>query len=288
MIHLRLAGGLGNQLFQYAAGRALALRRGTGLVLDTRDLGRGGPAHSVYGLHHFAIDARIGSDADLPPHRTRLLAHALWRRLGRSPRFLREHGLGLNPAVLSAPDNTYLHGYFQSEAYFADAIPALRRDLTIITPPSPENADWLARIAADNASVSLHLRRGDYVSDSKGAATHGTCDAAHYRRAIAALTERTGTQPSLYIFSDDPDWARANLDLGLPMQVPGHNGPDVPHEDLRLMSACRHHIIANSTFSWWGAWLDPRPDAVTIAPRRWFADPALSNPDILPARWVAV
>ncbi|MBU9698238.1 alpha-1,2-fucosyltransferase [Rhodobacteraceae bacterium HSP-20] len=288
MIHVRLAGGLGNQLFQYAAGRALALRRGTGLLLDTRELGRGGPAHSVYGLHHFAIEARIARDADLPPDRSRPLAHLLWRRFGRNPRFLRERGLGLNSAVLDAPDGTYLHGYFQSEAYFSDALPALRHELSIVTAPSAENAGWLARIAADGDAVSLHMRRGDYVSDAKGATTHGTCDAAHYRRAIAALTERTGRTPSLYVFSDDPDWVRTNLDLGLPMHVPGHNGPDVPHEDLRLMSACRHHIIANSTFSWWAAWLDPRPDAITIAPRRWFANPSLSNPDILPARWIAV
>ena len=288
MIQVRLLGGLGNQLFQYATARALALRRGTGLVLDLRSLGRKGPAHSVYGLHHFAIAARIGSDAELPPDRSRPLAHALWRLgLGR-PRFLRERGLGVNPAVLAAPDDSYLHGYFQSERYFADALPALRQELRIVTPPSPENARWLDRIAADDRAVSLHLRRGDYVSQAKGSATHGTCDADYYRRGLAEIARRTGLEPRVHVFSDDPAWARDNLALGVETLVLGHNGPDQPHEDLRLMAACRHHVIANSTFSWWGGWLDPRPEKLVVAPQRWFASDRMHNPDILPESWISL
>lgn len=288
MIQVHLAGGLGNQLFQYAAGRALALRHDTDLLLDTRSLGRKGPAHSVFGLHHFAIKARIGTAAELPPDRSRRLAYSLWRGFGRAPQFLRERGLGLNRGVLTAPDGTYLHGYFQSESYFADATHRLRQDLAFADPPKGKNTDWLTRIAADETAVSLHVRRGDYVADAKSLRSQGICDAAYYRRAVAALTAQSGKRHVFHVFSDDPEWARANLKLGAEMIVLSHNGPDTPHEDLRLMAACHHHIIANSTFSWWGAWLDPRPDAITVAPAQWFANPTLSNPDILPARWLSV
>jgi hypothetical protein len=288
MIYVRLFGGLGNQLFQYASARAVALRRGVALGMDLRDLG-GRAAHITYGLQHFAIRAEVDPPG-LPPGKAgHPMAYALWRAgLWRGPRFLREKGLGVNRAVLEAPDETYLHGYFQSEAYFADAIAQIRSELAIITPPSAENSDWLARIAADPQSVSVHLRRGDYVSAAKGSATHGTCDEAYYRNGLSRIADRTGIMPRAYVFSDDPAWAAANLSLGVETLVVGHNGPLQHYEDLRLMAACRHHVIANSTFSWWGGWLDAKADRIVVAPARWFATPDLVNPDILPPDWIAL
>jgi hypothetical protein len=191
----------------------------------------------------------------------------------------------VNPAVLHATDGTYLHGYFQSESYFADHDPQIRRELRVTTPPDAQNAEWLDRIQNDPLAVSVHLRRGDYVAVAKAGHTHGTCDAAYYSRAIAYLCDRVIT-PRAYVFSDDPEWVRAHLHLDVEMEVVSHNGPNAHFEDLRLMSACRHHIIANSTFSWWGAWLDARRDKTVIAPQRWFATDRLVNPDILPSDWV--
>ncbi len=288
MIYVRLLGGLGNQLFQYASARAVALRRGVGLGLDLRELG-GRAAHITYGLNHFAIKAEV-DPAGLPPTKAgNPVGYALWRAgMWRGPRFLRERGLGVNPAVMAAEDGTYLHGYFQSETYFADVIDQIRAELTITTPPSAENAAWLARIAADAQAVSVHLRRGDYVSAAKGSATHGTCDEAYYRAGLARIAEATGMVPRAYVFSDDPGWAAANLSLGVETLVVGHNGPLQHYEDLRLMAACRHHVIANSTFSWWGGWLDHKADRIVIAPARWFASDDLVNPDILPADWIAL
>lgn len=286
MIWIRLFGGLGNQLFQYATARALSLSLGTTLALDRRYLGSP-DTHFAYALNHFAIVADVDPPR-LPPHRSsNPMAHALWRMgIWPGPRFLREHGLGLNQSVLSARDGTYLHGYFQSARYFDDHLATLQQDLRIITPPSTENAEWLDRIAADEGSVSVHLRRGDYVSAPKGGATHGTCDEFYYRRALAQIAARTGIAPTAYVFSDDPAWAREHLSLGPETVVIGHNGPLQHYEDLRLMSACRHHVIANSTFSWWGAWLDHRPTATVVAPARWFASDGLANPDILPDGWL--
>lgn len=285
-IVVRLIGGLGNQMFQYAAARAAALRTGSDLVLDTRAYDRGGP--TAYALHRFRIDAHIGSAAELPPGRDRPLRYAAWRQFGRSPRFVRERGLGFNPNILNPGDDVYLHGYFQSERYFADFANRIRQDLEFVAPPNGENTRWLDAIRAEEHAVSLHVRRGDYVSDTKSQGAHGTCSAGYYASAFAHLRAAVGGRLALFVFSDDPDWAEANLSFNAPMHVARHNGRSTAHEDLRLMAACRHHIIANSTLSWWGAWLDALPDKIVVAPERWFADPELSNPDIVPPGWKQV
>ena len=286
MIYVRLLGGLGNQLFQYATARAIALRNGTSVGLDLRSLPPS-PHHLSYALNHFAVQAEIAPPR-LPPDRTEPLRYLIWRARLRSPRFLRERGLHVNLPVLRAPDDTYLHGYFQSETYFADHLQQLRQELRIVTPPDLRNSEWLDRIKGDPQSVSVHIRRGDYIAVGKARKTHGACDAAYYRRAIAHLRAVTGGFLRAYVFSDDPAWVQVNLRLDAEMEVVGHNGPTAHYEDLRLMSACRHHIIANSTFSWWGAWLDDRQDKAVIAPQRWFASGSPVNPDILPRDWVRI
>ena len=286
MIYVRLLGGLGNQLFQYAAARALALRNGSSVGLDLRSLPPP-PHHLSYALHHFAVQAET-EPPGLPPERTTPLRYMIWRTGLGSPHFLRERGLHVNLPVLRASDDTYLHGYFQSESYFADHLKQLRQELRIVTPPDLRNSEWLERITGDPQSLSVHIRRGDYVAVGKASNTHGTCDAAYYSRAITHLRMMTGGDVRAYVFSDDPAWVKANLSLDAEMEVVGHNGPTAHYEDLRLMSACRYHIIANSTFSWWGAWLDDRQDKAVIAPQRWFATNGPSNPDILPADWVRV
>lgn len=288
MIYVRLYGGLGNQLFQYATARAVALRLGVGLGMDCRYLD-GKPAHMRFALGPFAIEAECDPTGLPPDSRRQPLRYELWR-IGHwsSPRFLRERGLGLNNDVMQAQDGSYLHGYFQTDRYFSDYAEQVRAELRITQPPAGENPVWVDRIAADDRAVSVHLRRGDYLQWAKAEGTHGICDEAYYRKALAEIAERTGIEPRAYVFSDDPDWARANLSLGVETVVAGHNGILQAHEDLRLMALCRHHVIANSTFSWWGAWLDGSPAAVTVAPSRWFASEAIQNPDILPGGWIRI
>ncbi|MFY0693321.1 MAG: alpha-1,2-fucosyltransferase [Paracoccaceae bacterium] len=284
MIIARIFGGLGNQLFQYATARAAAMRAGVPLALDVREANRQLP-HQRFALDHFDIKARIAQPQDLPPDRTQRLRYALWRYLGGAPRFTRENGLGLNAEILGIGDGHYLHGYFQTEKYFADVAQALRRELRIITPPSDENRAAMELIRS-GPSVSVHLRRGDYVTSQKGAATHGTCDAAYYTRALAHIAQASQSAPRAFVFSDDPDWARDNLELGVETHVFGQNGPEQHYEDLRLMSACEHNVIANSTFSWWGAWLNGSETGLVVAPKNWYANPKLQNPDIIPERWI--
>ncbi len=283
MIQVRLFGGLGNQLFQYAAGRALALRVGTELALDLRALD-GWVSHAVYGLEAFAIKARVSGVA-LPPVRGGL-AYALWRAgLTKGPRLLREARSGFDARVLAAPDDSYLHGYFQSEAYFADQAAPLREELRHRSAAKGEGAVWLARIRQDGRAVSLHVRRGDYLAEAD---RQGICDAGYYARALQAVADAAGITPRVYVFSDDPVWAARNLSFGLETHVVSQGGSEDPAEDLRLMSACRHHIIANSTFSWWGAWLNPAAEKVVVAPARWTQRDGAVERGICPAGWLRV
>lgn len=285
MILMTLIGGLGNQMFQYAAGRSLALATGQDLVLDRRHYRRA--REHGYGLDVFRLADRSVPEEDLPPFRAEQpLAHLVWKLSGRGPKPLRESGPAYDPRVAHVTGSVWLEGYFQSERYFAQHEAQIRDELTFRMPPDPENARWLSQIKDEPRAVSLHVRRGDYVQNAKFAARHGTCTPDYYASALEYVAAQMGEEPVLYAFSDDPNWVRDNLDLPAEIRVVGHNGPDRNYEDLRLMSSCRHHIIANSSFSWWGAWLNPHSTKIVTAPERWYADPKFENPDIWPKDWV--
>tara|TARA_R110002096_G_scaffold194020_2_gene376106 strand:- start:682 stop:1551 length:870 start_codon:yes stop_codon:yes gene_type:complete len=287
MIIVRMKGGLGNQMFQYAAGRSLALKTGLPLVLDLRHYNREhehGYALGGLGLADISYD-----EARLPPSpRDSPLAYGLWRFARRKPQLLHENGACFDPAIAAVCGPAWIEGYFQSERYFAAHTEAIRSELTPTTPLDALNARWLAKIKADPCAVSVHVRRGDYVRNLKFAAHHGTCTPNYYARALDHVARQMGAEPVIYAFSDDPDWVRNNLQLPAQIKVVGHNDASRNVEDLRLMSACRHHIIANSSFSWWAAWLNPRADKIVAAPKVWFADPAFVNPDIWAEGWARI
>ena len=276
-ITTRLFGGAGHQLFQYAAGRALADHLGCELIVDSRYVA--GSHNRADCFEHFTA-ARFVRSAALPPAKQDGMArYALWRAFGRAPRLYRERGLGFDPAFLSLPPGTYLHGYWQSERYFADIADRLRDDLRFTTSLDAANADMAARIAAAPTPVALHVRRGDYTA----AGTYAACPPDWYRAAVERLA---GDGPlTCFVFSNDPDWARANLDLGQPTVIVDLNDEATGHFDMQLMSLCTHNVIANSTFSWWGAWLNQTQGKQVIAPKNWFSKPALNNPDLCPPAW---
>jgi hypothetical protein len=186
--------------------------------------------------------------------------------------------------VLLLPDDVIVDGYWQSERYFADVADLVRREFSFKRSAGGRNAEVAAEIAACN-SVSLHVRRGDYATDPVVMAMHGVCSLDYYDRAVEYIVERV-SDPVFFLFSDDPDWVREQLKVHGSVRVVDHNGPDAGCEDLRLMGQCNHHIIANSTFSWWGAWLNLNPDKIIVAPKQWFADESLDTTDLLPASWV--
>jgi hypothetical protein len=294
MILAKLRGGLSNQMFQYAAARRLAHRHGTELRLDTSWYSNlpVGATPRTFELDHFRIRASRATPADLigtdgvRRARARDLPVALWRKIRPRFRFVAERGLAFEERILSLPDNVCLFGYWLSEKYFADIAPLIREEFTLRDPPEGENARLVAAMEAA-PSVSLHVRRGDYVHDPEIHRIHGTCSLEYYARAIDHIAHRVqGVR--FFVFSDDLKWAEAHLPLPRPAEFVRHNQGPRAHEDIRLMSHCRHHVIANSGFSWWGAWLNPRPDKIVCAPARWFADAPHDTRDVLPPSWVAL
>ena len=276
MIFARLFGGLGNQMFQYAAGQALATRLGTDLALDFRTIDDNGTRRLTD-----VFDLKIAPAPNLPPAKHQgVLPYALWRALGKNPKFRREHGLGVNPAFTQWGDNSYLHGYWQSEQYFTDIAEHIRGVFCPIPIMSAGNAAIADRIKA-SSSVSLHVRRGDYLA----LGAHGVCSEAYYNAALDQIAPQSTGTPTVFVFSDDPQWAHDNLPLPFEKVVVDINGPETDYEDLRLMSLCEHNIIANSSFSWWGAWLNKNPHKAVAAPDPWFAAKGMQNPDILPKNW---
>jgi len=287
VIITRLQGGLGNQMFQYAAGLRLATARRTALKVDLSLLdARDGRTPRSHALGCFGLSAPLASPEEAEALLAkRPIAARISHRFDRRAA-ARERHFHYDPEVARLPDDTCLEGYWQSERYFADAAAAVRREFTFASQPSARNAELAREIAARNA-VSVHVRRGDYASDPATHAAHGLCPLDYYHRAAAYVAERV-RDPFFVIFSDEPAWTRAHLDLGPGALVVDHNGASDAAEDLRLMSRCRHHVIANSTFSWWGAWLNPDPKKIVIAPTRWFADRTRDTRDLLPGGWVTL
>ena len=282
---VRLEGGLGNQLFQYATGRTIALATGRDLLLDTSAY-REDRLRS-YQLDRFAIAARPLRRRDVPS--LKLRRSRLGAILPRRSRveIVREAFPARVPVWPEAPvddaGTPYLIGYWQSERYFAPIADTIRREVRVNAAPEGRNARLLDEIAASDA-VAIHVRRGDYVSNPAATAYHGLCGLDYYRAAIRRLAGSV-PRPHCFVFSDDLDWVRANLDTGHPTTFVGHN-TDTPWEDLRLMAACRHFIVANSSFSWWGAWQGEWPGKQVIAPARWFQADHGGEGEIVPAGWL--
>ena len=291
MIVVKLFGGLGNQMFQYAAGRRAAIRRQVPLALDLRWFTtQGMRAPDIQALRIEVADAVDGPG--LPP------VPAAWTGSGRSTRVrveLSSRARGwrvvaerlpgvFDASVLSAKDRSELVGYWQSEQYFADVAVELRSELRPRLPSSQWAAAVTAEISTTN-SVSLHVRRGDFAAQGPSGGPHGTLPPDYYRRAMGHLDELL-SDPVYFAFSDDPDWVVAHLRHPRLRPVSGTEGSGTPVEELALMAACRSHIVANSSFSWWSAWLGDEPAKQVVAPNAWFADPQLRSDDIVPVSWL--
>jgi hypothetical protein len=295
----QLTGGLGNQMFQYAAGRSMALRCGVPLKLDLSEYRFHHPNDVVreYELQGFPLATTIADDADRarfgvkPGDRLRPRS-VRWRKLLRKlartnvwPTYTEPH-FHFDSVAMTLQPPVYLKGFWQSERYFANCREAIRRDLTPIAALEPENAKYAAQIDAKNA-VSLHVRRGDFANLAGSIKFHGTCSLDYYHNAIERLQSKVEA-PHFFVFSDDLQWASDNVRSKFPMTFIDANPPDRGYRDMQLMARCRHHILANSTFSWWGAWLNPSPGKVVIAPARWFNNGPGDLHDLIPQGWLII
>ncbi|MYE36745.1 MAG: alpha-1,2-fucosyltransferase [Rhodobacteraceae bacterium] len=283
MIIADLRGGLGNQMFQYAAGRALCLRIGVNLGLFDHNRKTDIIPNQ---LDQFNIKVENNPKSLLPPSRSSNgILWMLWKLGLTKPKVFRQGGLGYNPKFEEVTENTYLRGYWQSERFFHDYKDVIRSDFEFTSKPTGQNLEIHQEIQETESSISLHVRRGDYLNQ-KNKSIFSSCSREYYEQAVGLIAEQCQITPKVYVFSDDPEWVTNHFKLPFGMRVMTHNSADQAIEDLRLMIACKHHIIANSSFSWWGAWLGKNPNKITVAPARWFANPKYSNPDIYCNGWI--
>jgi hypothetical protein len=281
MIAVRLIGGLGNQMFQYAAARALADRLGVELVFDIRAF----DSYPLfgYGLDSFCVRGRLATPVELARWPTWMRRpYQLIQRLGVVTRWYSEPGFNYDPAWPTIDDNVLLDGYFQSEKYFSPIAASLRDDFALSQSLSPEMTE-ISELAHEANSVMIHVRRGDYVNNAKTLKVHGVCSPSYYEAAIEFMSQRL-SRPRFFVFSDDIVWAKKNLKLGSNtlFVVGNYNDPAI---DIHLMAKCRHHIIANSSFSWWGAWLGQNEEQVVVAPSPWFNKSKMNARDLMIDGW---
>ncbi|OGY99372.1 MAG: hypothetical protein A3B13_01085 [Candidatus Liptonbacteria bacterium RIFCSPLOWO2_01_FULL_45_15] len=325
-----LRGGLGNQMFQYALGFNLAKKNNADLVLDTTFLNDRFPrkefTYRAFDLDVFTLSpSQVSSDeiwegkprfSTLSKISEKLPIPGVWlgldlvfmivKKIFGATKIIKEKKNHIfDPEVLSAKGNIILWGRWQCEKYFSDIAPDIRKEFCfkekLSGSPSQISSDetWegeavkIAQEIESTNSISIHVRRGDYVKFENMKKIAGETDVSYYTRAISYIAERV-ISPNFFVFSDDIPWCRENLwfDATHHKKIP----PAVTFLDektagsknsyhLELMSLCKHNIIANSTFSWWGAWLNKNPQKIVIAPKRWYGGEDSDTIDIIPADW---
>lgn len=278
---VRLLGGLGNQLFQYAAGRYLADQKGVSLILDERYVAR---KHCVSGLLIGKFLVRMDylpnslavkfSDLKLK------FSRAIRRQMRPSFSAYHETEFTYDPQLSDQKVGTMLVGFWQSEKYFPGH-DILRQDLVLKAPLPLPALDLVKRMKQSN-SVAIHVRRGDYLSDPKTLAKHGVCSEGYYHQALKLIRQKL-VNPQFFVFSDDAAWVKTNFDVADAVFVSDFGF--AAEQDLMLISKCKHQIIANSSFSWWGAWLNDHAEKVVIAPTPWFDDRQFPDNDLIPPSW---
>ena len=269
MIVARIEGGLGNQLFQYAFGTQLANHCGTELVLDLSSYD-GKPEHG-YLLDRFSIGARElrRDERNRVPGRYRVGKRTLLQTFsfgGNELRRLRERPFGFAEKYMLARDNSYLVGYWQSECFFRDVTAKIRnqfRPAVVLSPKSERIRDRML----NSSSIAIHLRRGDYITTQPMAARN--LSLSYYRECVLKQLEHR-SDSEVYVFSNDIPWCRDNLKLPCPIHFIEHTNNNTAYEDMWLMTAAECLVIANSTFSWWGAYLAERHERKVYAPTSWF------------------
>ena len=276
-------------MFQYAAGRALANRLGTQLKLNISDF-----EHSDlrrYELKYFKIHESIASYKEIFQLKydherfiDRIFRKLQGRQVPLSCRVYDEPHFHFDPCFDKLQNETFLVGYFQSEKYFSAISGSIRQEFQPKALLQGEVKTIAEKIKSCNA-VGIHFRLGDYLSNPISNNYHGICSMDYYQEAIARIS-RQCSHPIFFLFSDDMEWVRQNFRIKRPVFFVEHHCYDKASEDIRLMSLCKHNIIANSTFSWWGAWLNANPCKLVIAPHRWFNINSIDTSDLIASSWI--
>lgn len=295
MIISYILSGLGNQMFQYAAGKSLALHHKTELKLDIDWFSHKEKQQTrrEYGLGIFNLPDKIALKEETEKF-TKKPPNNIFGRLKVKydlslPTYKRtiyeEPHFHFDRHFFDGRKSALIIGYWQSEKYFLPIADLIRQTFTIPV-IGKENERLENKIRSTNA-ISLHVRRGDMVNNPEVARVHGSCDLKYYLEAIQKLSSEIH-DPEFFVFSDDSEWCRQNIQIESPTYFIDNNQGNQAWQDMQLMRMCRHHIIANSSFSWWGAWLNPNPDKKVIAPARWFNNNDKNLSDLLPPGWIRI
>lgn len=281
MIVVKLQGGLGNQLFQYAFGRNLALKRGEDLLFDEAGLNSQQVIKRNYSLTPFNIAAQVARPEQITKIKYPLGIFSELIRIFQS-KILRLFYIGWNPHLLNSRRH-YFAGFFQSYKYLEPIRENLLTEITLKDNLGEKYNDLLEKMRSMN-SVSLHVRRGDFVSDPYTKAAHYTFGLEYYEAAIESMNAKI-SNPVYFVFSDDIAWVKDNLKIN--SSVIFVSAPSTrDFEELILMSKCKNNIIANSSFSFWGAWLNQNQEKIVIAPSKWNNVYANEYKDLLPPEWL--
>lgn len=289
MIMQNIIGGLGNQMFQYAFIYAQSRIRNTSFKLDISSF-KTYPLRK-YTLNRYNIKNITASfkEIDQLKFKHEGTLERLTRKLQHKPRplassYYKESSMEFDPNVFNQNGDIYFDGYWQSERYFHNYRNELLDQFTLKSSIQEKTKKYL-EIIFSCSSISLHIRRGDYITNKTTNSIHGACDISYYRKAMSRVMMDI-KQPNFFIFSDDLTWAKDNLSINEPATFIELDNEFSDCDEIFLMSQCKHNIIANSSFSWWGAWLNQNPEKTVIAPQHWFRDNTLQTNNMIPVTWI--
>lgn len=291
---VKIIGGLGNQMFEYAFSKAYSLVNQCEVLLDLswfdeiKNLPECAVAKRVYELKHFSINPRFANIEDVLyfTKPKKILLPRFVRNFFNLPKYTNKVTNEkveqvFDKKLLKKKNNIYFEGYFQTEKYFKAFREEILKDFTLKTELNEENKKILEQIK-NTESVSLHVRHGDYLKLQN---VYKICSLEYYQNAIDLIKDKV-KNPHLYIFSDDIEWVRENFKLNCPYTIVDINSTEEGYFDLELMKNCKHNITANSSFSWWGAWLNENPNKIVITPKTWFVNDDEKRIDRTPAEWL--
>ena len=292
MVVIQLTGGIGNQLFQYSTAKALSKFNNQDLYLDINSFRWDNLRN--YALGNFKINAKIASPEIIENIKNgtisladKLLFYFKNKEIPYFPIIIEQKfSFDLNFSKFRNT-NVYLQGYWQSELYFKKFRDELIQEIRNFDYFIGLSKDFLQQIISTQGAVSLHVRRGDYVANKETNEYHGTCSNDYYKNAIQIIESYVKT-PHFFIFSDDKEYVKHLFSDSSSFTIV--EGINQDFEELLLMSACEHHIIANSSFSWWGAWLNPNSEKKVIVPKVWFLNVEMQNQvgDLIPTNWIKI
>jgi hypothetical protein len=296
MIVVKLQGGLGNQMFQYAAGRCLSEKYKTDLKLDLSFLLDRTPREDFvfrdYDLDIFDIHPKLASSSEIvsfgKPHRVSRTIYSFKRVINsKLPEYLCEYPFGFDPRFFRTSENAYLYGYWQSERYFKAIESIIRNEFTFCERLDSRGIEMSEQIESVN-SVCLNVRRGDYVTSAVASQHHGVCDEGYFAKGVEVVASHIRS-PHIFIFSDDIEWCHDHLSFDYPYTIVSHDFAGKKFgQYLHLMSLCKHFIIPNSSFAWWAAWLNSNPGKMVVAPIQWYKNPKMNTRYLMPEKWIRV